>query len=102
MSKAGQHAGAHAHPNYMAIWGWLLVMTIAEIAAAVIPIGPAYPHALKGLLLVVLALGKATLVALYFMHLRFERRTLGMIAVTPLLLCVFLLFMLMPDSSWRF
>lgn len=104
MSDAGgQHAaGSHGHPNYMAVWGWLLVLTIAEIAVALIPISPSYPQTLKGALLVILALGKATLVALYFMHLRFERRTLGMIAVTPLILCVFLLFMLMPDSSFRF
>jgi hypothetical protein len=37
---------------------------------------------------------------MYFMHLRFEKRTLGMIALTPLLICVFLLFMLMPDLLW--
>jgi caa(3)-type oxidase subunit IV len=101
-NEAGSHAAGHPHPNYMAIWGYLLVMTVAEIGAAVIPISAAYPHTLKGALLVVLALGKAALVAMYFMHLRFEKRTLGVIAVTPLILCVFLLFMLMPDSSWRF
>ena len=102
MSKAqGSHAASgHAHPNYMAIWGWLLVLTIAEIGVALIPISPSYPHVLKGALLVSMALGKAALVGLYFMHLRFERSTLGMIAVTPLILCVFLLFMLMPDSTF--
>jgi cytochrome c oxidase subunit 4 len=95
MSKA---AAGHAHPNYWAIWGWLFVLTIAEVIVAVIPIGPAYPHAAKVVLLVVLALTKAALVGLYFMHLRFEKRTLGLIAITPLFLCVFLLFMLLPDS----
>jgi cytochrome c oxidase subunit 4 len=44
---------------------------------------------------------KAALVALYFMHLKFENRTLGIIAVTPMILCVFLLFMLMPDATPR-
>jgi caa(3)-type oxidase subunit IV len=48
-----------------------------------------------------LAVGKAALVGLYFMHLRFEVRTLGIIALTPMLLCAFLLFMLVPDSTWR-
>ena len=33
------------------------------------------------------------------MHLKFEARTVGMIAVVPLLLCVFLIFMLTPDLS---
>ena len=100
-ASGGHAAGGHGHPNYMAIWGWLLVLTIAEIVVAIIPISAAYPHVLKGALLVVMALTKAALVGLYFMHLRFERRTLGMIAVTPLILCVFLLFMLMPDSTFH-
>ena len=51
----------------------------------------------RGLLLVALAVGKALLVALYFMHLRFETRTLGAIVLTPFVICVFLVFMLMPD-----
>jgi hypothetical protein len=36
-------------------------------------------------------------VALYYMHLALEKRTLGIIALTPLFLCVFLIFMLTPD-----
>jgi hypothetical protein len=31
------------------------------------------------------------------MHLRFERVTLGVIVLTPLIICVFLVFMLLPD-----
>jgi cytochrome c oxidase subunit IV len=46
-----------------------------------------------------LALSKASLVAMYYMHLKFERTTLGLIAVTPLLLCVLLVFALLPDHS---
>jgi len=49
------------------------------------------------ILLVGMALTKAALVALYFMHLRFERVTLGVIALTPLVLCLFLILMLSPD-----
>jgi hypothetical protein len=33
------------------------------------------------------------------MHLRFERTTLLLIAATPLVICSFLLFMLMPDEG---
>jgi len=90
----------HHRPNYMAIFWWLLGLTIAELIAASIPVGRAYPQMAKGILLVGMALSKAMLVAMYFMHLRFEKRTLGMIALTPLLICVFLLFMLMPDLLW--
>jgi cytochrome c oxidase subunit 4 len=91
-------AKAHAHPNYMAIFWWLLGLTIVELIAATIPTGPTYPQGVKGLVLVILAGWKALLVAMYFMHLRFEKRTLALIAATPIVLCVFLLFMLLPDS----
>ena len=47
------------------------------------------------------AFAKAILVAMYFMHLRFERRTLGIIACIPLVLVTFLTFMLVPDLSTR-
>lgn len=88
-------ATAHAEPNYMAIFWWLFGLTVLEIA--VIYMG--LPRLVLGLLLVGLAISKASLVAMYFMHLRFERRTLALIAVTPLLLCVLLVFALVPDLS---
>ena len=86
-------AEAHPEPNYMGVWVWLLVLTIAEIVVALLALTPLA----KGILLVGMALTKAALVALYFMHLRFERVTLGVIALTPLIICVFLVFMLLPD-----
>lgn len=85
----------HAEPNYNAIFWWLLALTIIEVGVTYTPI----PKATMVFLLVSLAIGKAALVAMFFMHLRFERLTLGVIALTPMILCVFLLFMLMPDSS---
>jgi cytochrome c oxidase subunit 4 len=86
-------AEGHREPNYMGIWVWLLVLTIAEIVVALMPLATLA----KGILLVGMALAKAALVALYFMHLRFERVTLGVIVLTPLIICVFLVFMLLPD-----
>ena len=89
------------HPNYMGVFWWLLALTILEIIFASLPTGPTYPHMAKILILVSMAISKAALVALYFMHLKFEVRTLGLIALTPMILCVFFLFMLMPDSAMR-
>jgi len=83
----------HSESLYMKIFYYLLVLTILEILVAL----PTYAPLAKGILLVGMALGKATLVAMYFMHLRFERVTLGVIAFTPLAICVFLVFMLTPD-----
>jgi cytochrome c oxidase subunit 4 len=84
-----------AEPNYMAIFWWLFVLTVLEVTVTYLHL----PKVATGTLLVSMALGKAALVALFFMHLRFERLTLGMIALTPLFLCAFLLFMLLPDSN---
>lgn len=85
------------HVNYMAIFWWLLALTILEVLAGVPQAGPAYPQLLKGALLVVMALAKAALVALYFMHLKFEKVALGFIAMVPLVLCVFVVLMVLPD-----
>ncbi len=86
---------AHKQPNYIGVFWWLLALTIMEIGAIYLPIA----RLLIGILLVGLALSKASLVAMYFMHLKFEARTLGLIAMTPLILCVLLVFALLPDLT---
>ena len=53
-----------------------------------------------GVLLCALALAKAALVAMYFMHLKFEARTLGLIALTPLTIATLLVFVILPDASF--
>jgi len=88
-------ADAHAEPNTISIFLWLLALTILEIAVIYLDI-----HRLFVIILLVgFALAKAALVGMYFMHLRFERITLAMIAVTPLIICLFLILMLLPDMS---
>jgi len=83
----------HDEPNYMGVFWWLLALTLIELGVIYMPI-----HRMAIIaLLVVLAVTKALLVALYFMHLKFERGTLGLIALSPFVLCVFLILMLMPD-----
>lgn len=88
-------ASTHKDPNYMAIFWWLAALTVIEIGVIYTPMA----RLLIGILLVSLAISKASLVAMYFMHLRFERRTLGLIAVTPLFLGALLVFILLPDNS---
>ena len=86
-------ATTHDEPNYMGVFWWLLVLTLMELGVIYMPV-----HRLGILaLLVVLAITKAALVALYFMHLKFERLTLGLIAISPFVLCLFLILMLLPD-----
>ena len=87
--------GHKEHPKYMNIFWWLLGLTIVEVAIAI----PEYNTVLKAILLIGLACSKAILVANYFMHLKFERKTLAIIVLTPFIICVLLVFALMPDLT---
>jgi len=84
---------AHEQRRYLQVFAWLVVLTAVELAVIYPQISPLA----KGLMLVVLAATKAALVALFFMHLAVEKRTLAYIALTPAILCVLLVFALLPD-----
>jgi cytochrome c oxidase subunit 4 len=88
-------AEGHASPNYWMIWLYLSILTVIEIAVIFAPMA----KLLIAIALISLALTKAVLVAAYFMHLRFEVRTLSLIALTPLVLGALLTFILIPDHS---
>jgi cytochrome c oxidase subunit 4 len=87
-------AGEHKHPNYMAIFWLLAVLTVVELVVVFLPFG----KMVNGTLLCALAVGKAAVVAMYFMHLKFEARTLGLIAITPLAIATLLVFVILPDA----
>jgi cytochrome c oxidase subunit 4 len=87
-------AGEHKHPNYMAIFWRLAVLTVVELIVVFLPFG----KMVNGTLLCALAVGKAAVVAMYFMHLKFETRTLGLIAITPLAIATLLVFVILPDA----
>ncbi|HLC27020.1 MAG TPA: cytochrome C oxidase subunit IV family protein [bacterium] len=86
----------HKNPNYMAIFWWLFGLTLAELGVYALPL----VKWLFVILLISLALSKAALVAMFFMHLRIEHRTLSLIAVTPLVLGALLVFLLSMDISF--
>ncbi|HEX9636229.1 MAG TPA: cytochrome C oxidase subunit IV family protein [Acidobacteriota bacterium] len=86
---------AHAEPNYMAIFWWLAALTAVEIGVIYLPI----VKLVIVILLVGLAISKAALVAMYFMHLKFEKRSLALIALSPVGLCILLTFALLPDLA---
>lgn len=72
--------GRHAHPNYVGIFVGLALLTGLELTVAFLP----WPKRTLILMLIGLAVWKALLVALYFMHLRFERSRLRVLAAAPL------------------
>ena len=86
-------SSAHSTSAYIKVFYVLLVLTIVEVAIVYLGL----PKILLVALLVIFAVWKASLVAMHFMHLKFEKRTLALVALTPFVLCVFLILMLMPD-----
>jgi cytochrome c oxidase subunit IV len=89
-------ADSHAKhgPSYMTIFWYLAILTVVEIAVIFLPIS----RTAIAVLLVSLASTKAAMVALYFMHLRLETKTLGYIALTPVVIGTLLVLVLLPDS----
>jgi cytochrome c oxidase subunit 4 len=72
----------------------LAVLTAVEVGLVSIGL----PKAMLLPLLLALAVAKATLVGMYYMHLRFEGRVLRFIAVGPLLLVIFLILPPLIDA----
>ncbi len=87
----------HAHPNYVAIWLWLLGLALISVLVTALP----FSHTLIVVLVFAAAAVKAILVALYYMHLRFERLFIYSLALTPLALFVVLLLVLFPDIVYH-
>lgn len=82
-----------AHPNYVAIWVWLVVLMVGGVLASTLPLG----KSTVVLLIFAIAAAKASLVALYYMHLKFERGLIRAMAIVPVVLVVVLTFLLFPD-----
>ncbi len=88
---------ARKHPNYILIWVYLAVLTAAELGLALeLPIS----RNLKLVLLMVLAVWKALLVAMFFMHLKFERWNLRILFIVPLPLAVILILAVLTEKIW--
>jgi caa(3)-type oxidase subunit IV len=84
---------AHSHHNYIKIFVILSVLTVIEVGITFLGL----PKMLLAALLITLAVWKAALVAMHFMHLKMEKTTLSIVAIIPFILCVFLILMLLPD-----
>ena len=87
---------SHAHPNYLAVWVYLLVMTVMELGIAFLP----WPKQVLLLLLLALAIWKALLVALFFMHLRWEGNRMRLFAIAPLPLTVIVVIAALTEYVW--
>jgi cytochrome c oxidase subunit IV len=111
-AKAGHngHAGhggaaghAHAHkPNireYMVIFAALAVLTVVEVAVTRPELH--VPHGPMTLALIGLALTKAAIVALYYMHLKHETRVLKLTVALPMAAPTIYALVLISEAAWR-
>src|SRR5512134_489336 len=88
-------AGAHKSPPYMLIFLVLFVLTLTEVGVAFLS------HIPKQYLILILlapAVWKAALVAMYYMHLKFEPRRLWLLAISPLPLAVILVVIVLSEG----
>lgn len=87
---------ATGYGTYVAVWGALIVLTAVTVLVS---------YADLGVMNVVVALFvasvKASLVALYFMHLRHEDRLVWAFALTPILFLVLIVAGTLSDTLFR-
>jgi cytochrome c oxidase subunit 4 len=74
-------------PNYYLIWFLLFALTMVEVGLAYVS---NLPRNFLILILLSLAIWKAVLVAMYYMHLKYERLRLILLATAPIPLAIIL------------
>lgn len=83
--------------TYLWVFGWLVAFTVLELWVA--------SAGLRREVLITALLastaGKAALIALYFMHLKFEGRLVWLLPVIPVCFIVLFVFGLFPDVAWH-
>ncbi len=88
-------AGGRTHPNYVAVWFWLVGLMIASVAVSSLP----FSKSVTVFVIFAIAGVKAVLVALYYMHLKSERLLICSLAIVPLVLFFILTAVLFPDIA---
>ncbi len=88
----------HPHVNYMTIFWMLLALTITEVGL----VYAGLPRLVFVLSMIAFALAKAALVAFYFMHLKFEKKTLILVAAAPMIFASVLAVGIVPDGTQEF
>jgi cytochrome c oxidase subunit 4 len=83
----------HEAPRYILIWVVLLAMTLAEVGFAFMPL----PKVWLATGLIVMAFYKAYLVAMYYMHLKWEPKRLWVMAAVPLPLAVIMVLAIITE-----
>jgi cytochrome c oxidase subunit IV len=83
----------HGQPRYLLVWGVLAVLMLFKVALTYMGL----PKNLTVGILVVVAIWKATLVAMYYMHLRWEPRRLIIMVLIPIPLALILVLAVLTE-----
>lgn len=83
--------------TYFSIFGWLAFLTLLELIGAAMHM----PRAALIIFILSTALGKALLIALYFMHLKFDTKWVWFLPGIPVLLGLIFIFGLFPDMVYH-
>jgi cytochrome c oxidase subunit 4 len=96
LAHAGQPAGVHVVPLkvLLAVWSVLLVLTCLTVAATWVDLGGGNLW-----LAMVIATVKASLVALYFMHLRYDQPFYAIVLLTALLFILLFVGLVLVDTT---
>jgi cytochrome c oxidase subunit 4 len=89
----------HAHMEaskrtFMYVWGWLLALTAVEVVLAY----QRLEIRLMLTLLMTLSIVKASLIISYFMHLKYEKRSLILLLMPAMVFIICMMFVVFPDS----
>jgi cytochrome c oxidase subunit 4 len=81
MTHAAEPVTHHiSRRTYLIVFAWLAAMTAIEVLVAALPL----PELVTVIVLVVLAIIKAALVVLYYMHLRYDSAYYWIILLVPI------------------
>lgn len=94
---AEEEGVVHSSPNYYLIWLYLLLLTVAEVLVAFVS---HLPDVVLIVILLGLAVWKALLVALYYMHLKFEPPRLVLLVLLALPFAILLSLVVVTMEGW--
>jgi cytochrome c oxidase subunit IV len=96
MEQVATSPAGHTHPKYMLIFLYLALLTGVELGVAFLP----WPKMALIITLLVLAVWKAVMVALFYMHLKFEPQRVRLMVIAPLPLAVILVLAVITEFVW--
>jgi cytochrome c oxidase subunit IV len=90
------HSGTSGYGAYVAVWASLILLSAATVLASYVDVGM-----INIVVALFIASVKASLVALYFMHLKQESPLVWGFALTPIVFLVLLIAGTLSDTLFR-